>query len=406
MENAHGVSRQVGHDLRPKSTAHTPLGAGPGQGEIVLVRALVISRVYADPAARGKLRALAGLGVTVAAAVPDRWVPAGLAQPQQTNWGDEAGVRTVPVPIRGSALASANPYWHGRTVRGLLTDFRPELLQIEEEPWSNGAAAMARVARRLKVPYVVLTRESLPVTRSTLATLRRNRVLAGAAGVISVNEPAGRLALRGRPSLPHRTIPQLGVPLPLSVQRAPHPGLALGFVGRLMHEKGLDLLFRAAVKLVGRWTITVVGTGPAQEELEGLAERLGIAGRVTWRGALPRSAVDEVWPKLDVVVVPSRTTSRWIEATPRAAVEAMAHGLAVVGTAAGAIPETLGDAGIVVPEEDVGALADALQRLHDDPAEHQRLGAVGRRRVMDGFTDAAIAERTLGFWRDLIRATA
>ena len=370
------------------------------------MRSLVISRVYADPTARGKLRALASLGVAVAAAVPDRWFPAGLERQQQTSWGDDGGVRTVPVPIRGSALPAANPFWHGRTVRGLLTDFRPDLLQIEEEPWSNGAAAIARVARRLKIPYVILTRESLPVTRSTLATLRRNRVLAGAAGVISVNELAGRLALRGRPSLPYRTIPQLGVPLPLSVQRSPHAGLAIGFVGRLIHEKGLDLLFRAALKLEGRWTITVVGTGPAQEELEGLAERLGIAGRITWRGALPRSAVDEVWPKLDVVVVPSRTTPRWIEVTPRAAIEAMAHGLAVIGTAAGAIPETLGDAGIVAPEEDVGALAEALQRLHDDPAEYQRLGAVGRRRVMDGFTDAAIAERTLSFWRDLLRATA
>jgi len=64
------------------------------------------------------------------------------------------------------------------------------------------------------------------------------------------------------------------VPLPLSVERRPHTGLAIGFVGRLIPEKGLDLLFRAAVKLVGRWTITVVGTGPAQEELEGLAEQL------------------------------------------------------------------------------------------------------------------------------------
>jgi glycosyltransferase involved in cell wall biosynthesis len=107
-----------------------------------------------------------------------------------------------------------------------------------------------------------------------------------------------------------------------------------------------------------------------------------------------------------VVVVPSRATPRWIEVTPRAALDAMAHGLAVVGSAAGAIPETIGNSGLVVPEEDVGALADVLQRLHDDPAEHQRLGAAGRRRVMDAYTDAAIAERTLAFWRDLIRATA
>jgi glycosyltransferase involved in cell wall biosynthesis len=376
------------------------------RGEIGAVRALVISRVYADPSARGKLRALAGLGATVAAAVPDRWVPAGLIEQQQTSWGDDGGVRTIPVPIRGSALPAANPFWHGGTVRGLLTDFRPELVQIEEEPWSNGAAAIARAARRLRIPYVLLTRESQPVRRSTLALLRRNRALAGAAGVISVNELAGRLALKGHPSLPHRTIPQLGTPLPLAVDRAPHAGLAIGFVGRLIHEKGLDLLFRAAVKLVGRWTITVVGTGPAQEELEGLAERLGIAGRVTWLGALPRASVDQVWPRLDVVVVPSRNTPRWVESTPRAALDAMAHGIAVIGSTGGALPETIGDAGLVLPEEDVPALSETLQRLHDDPEEVQRLGLAGRRRAMDLYSDAAVAERTFGFWRDLLRATA
>ena len=114
-------------------------------------------------------------------------------------------------------------------------------------------------------------------------------------------------------------------------------------------EKGLDLLFRACVKVVGRWNLIVVGTGPAQEELEGLAERLGIAGRVTWLGALPRSGVEDVWSRLDCIVMPSRTTPRWIEVSPRAALDAMAHGVAVVGSAAGAIPETLGDAGSSSP---------------------------------------------------------
>jgi glycosyltransferase involved in cell wall biosynthesis len=121
---------------------------------------------------------------------------------------------------------------------------------------------------------------------------------------------------------------------------------------------------------------------------------------------LPRSAVDGIWQRLDVVVVPSRATPRWVEVTPRAALDAMAHAVAVVGSAAGAVPEILGDAGIAVPEEDVGALAEALQRLHDDPGEHLRLGTAGRRRVMDCFSDAAIAQRTLDFWRDLLRATA
>lgn len=362
------------------------------------MRALLLSQVYADPAARGKLKALAGRGVAVAAAVPDHWTPPGLQTQQATIWGDDGGVRTVPVPVRG-------PQWNAGALRRLLADFRPDVFQVEEEPWTAPAATAARVARKLRVPYVVLARESIHVAHGLRAGYRRSRVLAAAAGVIGVNEHAVRLATRGHPDLLNRVVPQLGVPLPLAPQRPTDGGLAVGFFGRLVPEKGLDLLFRACVKLLGRWSIIVVGTGPAQEELEGLAERLGIAGRVTWLGALPRDRVFEVWPRLDCVALPSRTAPHWVEVTPRAALEGMAHGLPVVASASGALPELVGAGGTIVPEEDVAALTAALQRFHDDPGERARLGAAGRRRIMDEYTDSAIAEKTLAFWREATHAT-
>lgn len=370
------------------------------------MRAVVISRVYADPATRGKLKALAGLGVSVAAAVPDRWSPLGLGAEQQTVWGEDGGVRTVPISVRGTTSPGADPSWSRRALRHLLTEFRPELIQIEEEPWTRAASTAAGLARRLRVPYVVVTRESLSTNHGLLGRFRRSRVLGHAKGLLAVNERAAQLATKQHPSLARQVIPQLGVALPLQGARPEHPGLTIGFFGRLIPEKGLDLLFRAGVKLVGRWSITVVGTGPAQEELEGLAERLGIAGRVTWFGALPRQRVDEIWPRLDCVVLPSRTAPRWVERVPRAAMEAMAHGVVVVASAAGALPEVVGPAGVVVPEEDVTAIAEALQRLHDEPAERERLAAAGRQRVMSEFTDAAIAGKTLRFWRESVVATS
>ncbi len=368
------------------------------------MRAVIVSGVYADPASRGKLRALAGLGVGLAAAVPDRWTPPGLLRPQKTTWGDDGGVRVVPVPVRGRVGAGADPEWKGTALRRLMADFRPDLVQIEEEPWSRAAAAAARAARRLRIPYVVVARESIPVPHGLRGGYRRSRVLGGAAGLIGVNELALRLAARGHAALPQRTLLQLGVQPPAVAPRTSHGPLAIGFFGRLIPEKGLDLLFRAAVKLLGRWTVTVVGTGPAQEELESLAERLGIAGRVTWLGALPRPAVEDVWPRLDCVVAPSRTAPRWVEVAPRAVLEAMARGLPVIASASGALPEILGPGGTIVAEEDVPALTAALQRFHDEPAERARLGAAGRQRVLEQFSDRAVAAGTLDFWTRLTRA--
>lgn len=361
-----------------------------------------MSRIYADPATRGKLKALAGLGVSVTAAVPDRWSPVGLGAEQQTVWGDDGGVRTVPISVRGSTSPDADPSWSRSALRHLLTDFRPELVQIEEEPWTRAASTAAGLARRLRVPYVILTRESLPGPYGAFGRFRRARVLGSAKGLLAVNELAAKLVTRHHPSLARQVMPQLGVGLPLQAARPGQTGLTIGFFGRLIPEKGLDLLFRACVKLVGRWTIAVVGTGPAQEELESLAERLGIAGRVTWLGALPRRRVDEIWPRLDCLVLPSRTAPRWVEGMPRAAMEAMANSVAVIASAAGALPEIVGSAGIVVPEEDVIAIAQALQRLHDDPVERERLAAAGRRRVMGEYTDAAIAGKTLRFWSESV----
>ena len=82
-------------------------------------------------------------------------------------------------------------------------------------------------------------------------------------------------------------------------------------------------------------------------------------------------------------------------------VEAMAHGVAAVTSDAGALPEVVGQAGIVTPENDVAALTAALQRLRDDRHARETLGAEGRKRVMDEFGDAAIAAKTLKFWREM-----
>ena len=369
------------------------------------MRAVVVSHLYADPANRAKLRALAGLGVTLTAAVPDRWTTReGVSQ--STGAGDDGGVQVVPIPVHGSVTDRDGLQWSSKLLRRVLTDFKPDLVHLEEEPWSQPAAVGLRMARRLGIPAVLATAESLPRSYTLGQRFRRERNLRQAAGVIGSNNLALALAIKRRPTVPHLSLPLLGVTPPTVVPRVPHTGLAIGFVGRLVPERGLDLLFRACVGMAGKWMLTVVGTGPSQEELEGLAQRLGIAARISWVGALPRSAVDEVWPQIDCLVLPSRTTQRWVMTVGRAALHAMAHGVAVVGTDSGALRELVGNAGRIVPEEDVPSLTAALEEMHADRSLCERLGAAGRRRVSEEFSDGAIAGKMLAFWRTLIPATA
>ncbi len=370
------------------------------------VRAVIVSHTYANPASRGKLHALAGQGTALAVAVPAAWKPPGSGEALTASFGEDNGVRIVPIATRGGDPGGAPGSWQPSALRRLLTDFRPDIVQVEEEPSTRVAAVVTRLARELKIPSVAFTTESLERGHTLLPRLRRRRTLTRARGLLGANTLATRLACGDFPALLGGSIPQLGLPVPSALAREAHPPLAVGFVGRLVPEKGLDVLFKACVRLYGAWTLTVAGTGPEQEALEALAERLGISSRITWLGGVPQRDLVTLWPRLDCLVAPSRATSEWVETHPLQVLEAMGHGVAVVVSDAGALPETVGGAGLVFPDGHADALTEALSRLLADPELRERLAAEGRRRVIAEFVDDAVARKTLGFWQAVLQERA
>lgn len=365
-----------------------------------MTRALIASHTYIDPATRGKLRALTGLGVTLSVAVPARWSPGGRAPMHTASWGNDGGIRIVPIPVSGERGEGVT--WKAADLKRLCADFRPELIQVEAEAWTPLAATATSIAAKLGIPSILFGWESVARKFPFMERVRRTRTLGRVRGLVGGNRLAADLLARSRPGVPVAVIPQLGLTPPLETVRPESPELTIGFVGRLIPEKGLDSLFRACVKLLGRWRLTVVGSGPAQESLEQLAERLGIASRVTWRGAMAPEAFRTLWPELDCLVVPSRTTPHWVETFHPALVEAMGHGVTVIGSDSGALPELIDTAGLVVPEDDVGALTAALQHLADAPRERARLGREARLRVMGEFVDDAVARRTVELWQRVL----
>jgi glycosyltransferase involved in cell wall biosynthesis len=146
-------------------------------------------------------------------------------------------------------------------------------------------------------------------------------------------------------------------------------------VGRLVPQKGFEVLLRAFVKLDARdWRLTILGEGPSRGELEALVETLGIGDRV----ALP-GEVHDVRARLHeaaVFVLASR-----FEGFPNALLEAMAEGTAIVATDCKSGPaEILRDcpSAALVPVDDERALVDALARMLADKALRQRCGEEAR----------------------------
>lgn len=367
-------------------------------------RVLVLSHTYVPPAHRGKLRALAAQGLEVTVAVPQRWHEPWFGRAIDTTWERQGGLEIFPLPGRamGEGTLETATY-RGRHLRLLLRDRRPDLVQIEEEPTTAVARQVLAGARRLDIPAVLYTQHNVPRDLGFWGRLKHRRMLRRFRGVIAGSDAAGELVRAAAAGVPIAVIPQLGAEPPHEPVHTPHEGLAIVCIGRLVHRKGLDNLLQAlALNRGAAWQLTVVGDGPERRPLERLASELRLAARVRWTGGLPAAEVARLWPELDVLVQPSRALPDWRETNGYPLIEAMAHEVAVIGTASGVLPELIGDAGVVVPAGDVPALAAALERLSDWQARTDLAGAA-RARALRLYSDDAIAERTLEFWRQLIK---
>jgi glycosyltransferase involved in cell wall biosynthesis len=105
---------------------------------------------------------------------------------------------------------------------------------------------------------------------------------------------------------------------------------------------------------------------------------------------------------MDALVQPSTSSDIWRETSSHVLIEAMANEVAVLGTDSGVIPELIGEAGIVVPAGDVDGLAAGIERLLD-ATTRRALAQAARARALRLYSDDAIAERTLEFWRQVTK---
>ena len=196
-------------------------------------------------------------------------------------------------------------------------------------------------------------------------------------------------------------IPQVGFDPDLfqpQISRPERP-FTIGFIGRLIQEKGLLDLVTAADGLTGDWRLVFVGDGPLRSALAARALALHLGDRVSFQPPVPSIQVPHAMHQLDCLVVPSHTTPHWKEQFGRILVEAMACGVPVVGSNSGEIPHVIGDAGFVFPEGDAAALRERLRQLITSPTIHAKLQTLGRQRFLNHFTQKQIASTTVALYR-------
>lgn len=179
------------------------------------------------------------------------------------------------------------------------------------------------------------------------------------------------------------------------------PGRYLLFVGTLVPRKNVPLLVHAFARLVPdlepdvRLVLAGADDGDEAARVRSLVTDLGLAGRVVFTGYLTNAELAGLYGGASVFVLPSR-----YEGFGMILLEAMAAGVPVVCTAAGSLPEVLGDAGILVPDNDPAVMADAVRRVLTVPALAVDLMARGSARLT-AFSWRDTAEQTLALYRQV-----
>jgi glycosyltransferase involved in cell wall biosynthesis len=168
---------------------------------------------------------------------------------------------------------------------------------------------------------------------------------------------------------------------------------------RLLPVKGHKYLLEAAALLQKQrlhFVLHLAGDGELRNDLERLSKKLGIADRIRFLGHIPHERLIELYQnrRIAVVVLPSLDLGNGEhEGIPVSLMEAMSHGIPVVSTRTGGIPELLEDgAGVLVPPQDARALADAMAQLLSDSKTAREIGSAGRQRVEQEFCVDRIAE--------------
>ena len=166
-----------------------------------------------------------------------------------------------------------------------------------------------------------------------------------------------------------------------------------------MPLKGLFYLLRAVatVAQLRPINLTVVGTPKKNGYSQRLIQQLGIGKLVTFTGRIPSEQFVREYARATVAVVPSVYEGFGLPVG-----EAMACAVPVISTTGGALPEVVGDAGVLVPPADHHALAGAILKILDQPQLAQRLGRAGYRRVQQYYTWEKAAEKTAAVYREAI----
>ncbi len=316
-----------------------------------------------------------------------------------------------------------------RTCRRVTEEFRPDVIHVHTI-FTVGLFARS-IARRLKIPFVgtnhnyivrgntdfykcinapaiiakPLAALLLPITywfyRAVDLTICPSKIFAN--GMRETGHTGQLLALPNpidSPNAPELTSDDKNA----AKKRIGMGSRVLLHFGRLSFEKSVDVIIKAFGLLHAKYPdlqLFIIGDGPARGSLESLVHSEHLEDSVRFHGYIEHDELmaSGLLSLADVYATASATESQGLSV-----IEAMASGLPVIGVRGGAVPEMIGDGGLVVAANDPPAMAEAIGRILDDPALADDFKLRGQRRAAQ-FTPAGATEHLITTYQSLVRHT-
>jgi glycosyltransferase involved in cell wall biosynthesis len=388
--------------------------ARPHSSQTGKLRVLLISHTCRSASmGQPKARLLGQLpGINLRVLVPDRWR------------NDDGGRTPVDPPLDDSFQLEIGKvrwpftkvfkryYHHYPNLRKTLEDFQPHIIDIWEEPWGLVSAQVCSLRRRFfpNTKIISETEQNLARRYPPPFEMLRRYTLKRADFVIARSSEALSLAQKKGFTGPGEVVPnavdaELFHPMDRSACRTKlgFHGFVVGYVGRMVEEKGIQDLLDALTLCPpdSQINVMIVGTGPFLPNLKSQADRLNLGSRVTFLPSRPLAQLPELFNAMDVLALPSRTVPKWKEQFGRVIIEAHACQIPVIGSLSGAIPEVIGAGGLTFAERDPKSLSKTILKLAADPALCARMGAIGRQQVQDHYTWQRVAEQMYNIYRRL-----
>lgn len=372
------------------------------------LRVLFIGFAYIVGVYQSKLRAIQDTGcVEVAWMAPRSW--------KMHTWNRTIplesrypGFRVYPANIRFLNGINGGYLYPTTFLLNAIRDFRPDILHYEQEVFSLSAFQTAFWSKFLKIPLTVFCWENVHKKLPFYRLWTTRFVLHAADAIVAGNQGAATLLKTWDYQGNIFVMPQIGVdtdlffPQPQEKNRV----FTIGYVGRLVQEKGVDLILDAARHLLATdavFRIVICGSGSHEPALRAHAARLGLENHVTWLGMVPHEGIPDVLANVNVVILPSRTVPGiWKEQFGHVLVEAMAMRIPVIGSDSGAIPEVIGRNDLIFPENNSEELAKIIKRLITDDKWSTEISEFLENRAISEYSDQRIAEFLISMWRDVL----